>query len=112
MRIKIVETKGWQVPERLIGETIAIHVGKQTLRRPGNAIELDFSARVGDDWPNIVPAGAVVANATIAGMARIAGVYAGGGFAVNDARTECAVEMGSRPTSSSPWGDHSPGRWL
>ena len=67
--IKTVETRSWAVPTRLVGQTIAIHAGKRVVRKPGVAVEDEMRARLGEDWHRTIPAGAVLATATLAGMA-------------------------------------------
>ena len=69
--IKTVETRSWPAPERLLGQTIAIHAGRRVVRQPGEAIERELRARLGEDWIRTVPTGAVVATAVLAGMARV-----------------------------------------
>ncbi len=68
--MKNVETRSWPAPEWLLGQTIAIHAGKRVVRRPGHRIEREMRDRVAPDWSRTIPAGAVMATATLAGMAR------------------------------------------
>ena len=62
--IKTVETRSWPAPERLLGQVIAIHAGKRTVRRPGEYIEQKLRARLGEEWNRTIPAGAVLATVT------------------------------------------------
>ena len=68
--VKTVETRSWPAPARLVGQRIAVHAGKYLVRRPGDAIERELRARWGEEWRVIIPTGAVVATAVLAGMAR------------------------------------------
>ena len=110
--VKNVEIRSWPVPERLLGQVIAVHAGKQVVRRPGDRIEQELRARLGQDWSRAIPTGAVLATATLAGMARVEYVGLASGHAVHEAGTEmgCAAGMGRTPID--PWCDFSPGRWL
>ena len=69
--IKTVETRSWPAPARLVGQRIAVHAGKPLVRRAGAAIERELLARWVDDWRVIIPTGAVVATAVLAGMAQV-----------------------------------------
>ena len=69
--VKNVETRSWAAPGRLLGQTIAIHAGKRVVRLPGDHIEHELRGRLGEDWSRTIPAGAVVATTTLAGMARV-----------------------------------------
>ena len=110
--IKNVETRSWPAPERLLGQTIAIHAGKRVVRQPGAAIERELRARLGEDWRSTMPTGAVVATATLAAVARVAYVDPTTGHAVHDGRTEVGRAPGRGRTPIDPWGDFSSGRWL
>ena len=63
--VKTVETRAWPAPARLVGQTIAIHAGKRVLRKPGVAVENQLRARLGEDWHRTIPAGVVLATATL-----------------------------------------------
>ena len=110
--IKTVETRSWPAPERLLGRIIAVHAGRRLVRRPGECIERELRARLGEDWIRAMPAGAVLATGTLAGMARVEYVDPMTGHAVHDIDTEmgCAVRTGR--TLIDPWGDFNAGRWL
>ena len=110
--VKTVETRSWPAPERLLGQTIAVHAGKRVVKQPGGPVELEMLARLGGDWQRAVPAGAVLATAVLAGMARVAYVDHVTGHAVHDSRTETGCTMGLGRTRIDPWGDFSAGRWL
>ena len=110
--VKTVETRSWPAPERLLGQTIAIHAGKRVVRQPGAAIERELRARLGEDWIRTIPAGAVAATATLAGMAQVEHVDPMNGHALHDGRTEMGRAAGRGRTPVDPWGDFSPGRWL
>ena len=110
--IKTVETRSWPAPARLIGQTIAIHAGKRAVRKPGVAVEDEMRARLGEDWHRTIPAGAVLATATLAGMARVKRVDPRAGLAVHDLSTEAGCAVGLGQTRIDPWGDFSAGRWL
>ena len=110
--IKTVETRSWPAPERLLGQVIAVHAGKRVVRRPGDRIERELRARLGDDWSRTIPARAVLATVTLAGMARVEYVDPMTGHAVHDGPTEVGCAAGSGRTPIDPWGDFSSGRWL
>ena len=110
--VKTVETRSWPAPERLLGQVIAIHAGRRVVRRPGHRIEGKLRDRVGRDWSRAIPSGAVVATATLAGMAQVKYVDPMTGHAVHDDSTEVGCAVGRGRTSVDPWGDFSPGRWL
>ena len=69
-------------------------------------------ARLGKDWHRTIPAGAVLATATLAAMARVERVDPRIGLAVHDPATEVGCAVGLGQTRIDLWGDHSPGRWL
>ena len=94
--LKTVETRSWPAPARLVGQRIAVHAGKRLVRRPGDAIERELRARWGDDWRVIIPTGAVVATAVLAGMAQVVHIDPLTGHAVHDPGAEvgCAVGTG------------------
>ena len=110
--IKTVETRSWPAPERLLGQVIAIHAGKRVVRRPGDRIERELRAWLGEEWSRAIPAGAVLATGTLAGMARVAYVDQTSGHAVHEAGTEMGCAVGTGRTPIDPWGDFSAGRWL
>ena len=82
--LKAVETRSWPAPARLVGQRIAVHAGKRVVRRPGEAIEKELRAHWGDDWQVIIPNGAVVATAVLAGMAQVARDDLPEGYVVHD----------------------------
>ena len=110
--IKTVETRSWPAPERLLGQTIAIHAGKRVARDPGVAVENEMRVRLGKDWRRTIPAGAVLATAVLAGMARVDRVDPRVGHALHDLSTEAGCAVGLGQTRVDPWGDFSAGRWL
>ena len=110
--VKTIETRSWPAPARLIGQTIAIHAGKRVVRQPSVPIEEELQARLGEEWRRTIPAGAVLATAVLAGMARVAHVDLLTGHAVHDGRTEVGCAVRSGWTLIDPWGDFRPGRWL
>ena len=110
--LKNVETRSWPAPVSLLGQTFAIHAGKRLVRQPGEAIERELRARLGEDWVRTIPTGAVVATATLAGMARVKYVDLASGHAVHDVDTEMGCAVGAGRTEIDPWGDFSAGRWL
>ena len=110
--IKTVETRSWPAPERLLGQVIAIHAGKRVVRRPGECIERELRAHWIEDWSRTIPTGAVVATATLAGMARVEYVDPISGRAMHEAVTETGCAAGRGRTGIDPWGDFSAGRWL
>ena len=110
--LKTVETRSWPAPERLLEQTIAIHAGRRVVRRPGDRIEQELRDRVGEDWIRTIPAGVVLATATLAGMARVKYVDLTSGHAVHDDGTEMGCAVGAGRTEIDPWGDFSSGRWL
>lgn len=110
--IKSVETRSWPAPARLVGQRIAIHAGKRLVLQPGDAIERELRALSGEDWRVIIPTGAVLATAVLAGMARVARADLLEGCAVHDDGTEIGCAAGRGRTPIDPWGDFSCGRWL
>ena len=112
LRMKNVETRSWPAPERLLGQVIAIHAGKRVVRRPGDRIERELRDRMSQAWRRAIPAGAVVATATLAGMARVEYVDPMTGHTVHDNHTEAGCAAGRGRTPIDPWGDFSAGRWL
>ena len=110
--IKTVETRSWPAPARLLGQTIAVHAAKLVVGEPGPDIEAAMAGRVGGDWRSVVPAGMVVATATLAGMARVARVNPAHSYATHEPGTEAGGAVGQGESPIDPWGDFSPGRWL
>ena len=110
--VKTVETRSWPAPVRLLGQRIAVHAGKRLVRQPGERIEQELRSRWGEDWRLIIPTGAVVATAVLAGMAQVERTDLEEGCAVHDSGTEVGSAVGMRRTSIDPWGDFSAGRWL
>ena len=110
--IKTVETRSWPAPARLVGQRIAVHAGKRLVRQPGERIERELLAQWGEDWRVIIPTGAVVATATLAGMARVEYVDLPSGHAMHDIGTETGYAGGAARTRIDHWGDFSAGRWL
>ena len=110
--IKAVETRSWPAPERLIGQTIAIHAGKKIVKQPGCLVEKEMLVRIGRDWRRAIPSGVVVATATLSGVARVTCINATGRCAVHDLSTEVGCAVGLGQTRIDTWGDFSPGRWL
>ena len=110
--IKTVETRSWPAPARLLGQTIAIHAGKRVARETEPVIESALVELVGADWRSIIPAGAVVATATLAGLARVERVNCARSSATHDPGAENGCAVGQLKTPIDPWGDFSPGRWL
>ena len=110
--LKAVETRSWPAPARLVGQRIAVHAGKRVVRRPGEAIEKELRAHWGDDWQVIIPNGAVVATAVLAGMAQVARDDLPEGYVVHDPGAEVGCAAGRGRTPVDPWGDFSAGRWL
>ena len=110
--IKTVETRSWPAPARLVGQRVAVHAGKRLVRQPGDTIERELRARWGEDWRVVVPTGAVVATAVLAGMARVSHMDQSSGHAVHDDSTEVGCAAGRGRTPVDPWGDFSADRWL
>ena len=110
--LKNVETRSWPAPSRLVGRRIAVHAGKRLVRRPGDAIERELRACLGVDWRVIIPTGAVVATAVLAGMAQVEYMDPVTVHAVHDDSTGVGCAMGTGRTPIDPWGDFSAGRWL
>ena len=66
-RLKRHETRGWKLPDRLVGERIAIHAAK---KKPSRAFERSdlgrlCAAEFGADWRETLPYGAIVATVTL-----------------------------------------------
>ena len=95
-----------------MGQTIAVHAGKRVLRQPGVPIERELRAHLGEDWQRTIPAGAVLATAVLARMAKVKYVSPTTGYAVHDGRTEVRCAVGLGRTRIDPWGDFGPGCWL
>ncbi len=110
--LKTVETRSWPAPARLVGQRIAIHAGKRLVRQPGDAIERELRVRLGENWRVIVPTGAVLATAVLAGMVRVSHIDLSSRHAVHDDSTEVGCAAGRGRTLIDPWGDFSAGRWL
>ncbi len=110
--LKTVETRSWPAPERLIGQTIAVHAAQRMARRPEAPIEEALLAGVGSDWRRTIPTGAVLATARLTGLARVECVDLATGQAVHDGRTEVGYAADLGQTRIDPWGDFGPGRWL
>ena len=110
--LKNVETRSWPAPVSLLGQTFAIHAGKRLVRQPGECIEQELRARLGEEWNRAIPTGVVLATATLAGMARVEYVDPMTGHAVHDVGTEMGCAAGTGRTLIDPWGDFRPGRWL
>ena len=110
--LKTVETRSRPAPAGLAGQRIAVHAGKRLVRRPGECIERELVARWGDDWRVIIPTGAVVATAVLAGMARVARTDLPEGCAVHDPGAEVGCVVGTGRTPIDPWGDFNSDRWL
>ena len=110
--LKTVETRSWPAPARLVAQRIAIHAGKRVVRQPGDAIERELRARLGEDWRLTMPTGAVLATAVLAGMTQVADMDLRAGYVVHDLSTEVGCAVGTRRTPLYPWGGFSSGRWL
>ena len=110
--VKRVETRSWPAPEWLLGQTIAIHAAGRVVRRPGDAVDQELRARLGEEWSRAIPAGAVLATATLAGMARVDYVDPMTTHAVHDVGTEMGCAVGVARTPIDPWGDCNSHRWL
>ena len=110
--LKMVETRSWPAPARLVGQRIAVHVGKRLIRQPGGRIERELQAQWGEDWRRNIPTGAVLATAVLAGMAQVARADLLAGCAAHDPWGEVGYAAGRRRTPIDPWGDFSAGRWL
>ena len=107
--LKNVETRSWPAPEPLLGQVIAVHAGNRVVRRPSECIEQELRARLGKEWSRAIPTGAVVATATLAGMARVEDMDLTSDHTVHDGDTEMGFAAGTGRTSIDPWGDFSPG---
>ena len=101
--IKTIETRSWPPPRNLIGQTISIHAGLRLQPNPGPEIDAILRQTHGTDWRHHLPAGAVVATATISGICQVAGLAA-------DARQ--VITRCGRIVTADPYGDFSTGRWL
>ena len=110
--IKTVETRSWPPPVRLLEQNIAIHAAKLVVREPGPAIDAAMVGLMGEDWRRVIPAGMVVATATLAGMARVERANLADGYATHEPGTEAGCTVGKGKSRIDPWGDFSPGRWL
>ena len=110
--LKTVETRSWPAPARLMGQRIAVHAGKRLVRQPGERIERELLAQWGENWRGIIPIGAVVATATLAGMAQVEYMDLLSGHAMHVIGTETGFAGGAARIRIDPWGDFRPGRWL
>ena len=95
-----------------VAERRAVHAGKRLVRQQGERIEQELLAQWGEDWRVIIPTGAVVATATLAGIAQVECVDPPSGHAVPDPWAEVGCAAGRGRTPIDPWGDFSSGRWL
>ena len=102
----------WASPARLVGQRIAIHAGRRVVRQPGAAIERELREHLGNDWRRAVPAGAVLATATLAGVAKVERVDLLTNLAIHDISTEIGHTVPLGGTNIDPWGDFSPCQWL
>ena len=94
--------RSWPAPERLVSQTIAVHAGKRVVRKPGVAVENEMWDHLGEDWHRTIPAGTVLATATLAGMAGVADVNLLTGHAVHDGSTEAGSAVGLGRLGSIP----------
>lgn len=65
---KRIETRSWKPPASLIGQKLAIHAGKRMVQLPASLYpEYNAALRrhLGENWTVTIPAGAVVAVATL-----------------------------------------------
>lgn len=65
---KLIETRSWQPSKDLIGQRIAIHAGKQIVHISDHMYpdyNIAVRARLGPDWADKLPTGAIVAIATL-----------------------------------------------
>ncbi len=110
--LKTVETRSWPAPARLVGQRIAVHAGRRVVRQPGAAIERELREHLGNDWRRAVPAGAVLATATLAGVAKVERVDLLTNQAIHDVSIGIGHGVPLGGTNIDPWGDFSPDRWL
>lgn len=108
--IKRFEARHWPPPARLVGRRIAIHAAARRVPRDFDpALAQAVSEALGDlDWPHVLPFGAVVCSAVLAGAYRIGGRRTAGRADVD------AAVPGSAPLAAiaiDSFGDYSRGRW-
>ena len=110
--IKTAETRSWPAPERLLGQTIAIHAARRMVRRPDDRIERALRDRLGRGL-------AEGYSHRCGGGHRHTGRHAPGGLrgcndcpAAHDVGIEMGCAVGVARTLIDPWGDFSAGRWL
>ena len=118
--VKQYETRSWKPPWHLIGQRIAIHAAKRKITTEPYPFGLpsdvfhEMDKRYGRMWWNILPYGAIVATAELAGFFHIEG------YADKDQKQVIGVwedrqVIGQKETiDTDPFGDYSPGRyaWL
>lgn len=101
--IKTIETRSWPPPRNLMGQTVAIHAGCKLQPNLGPEIEAILRLTHSDHWRRRLPAGSVVATATVRGACQVTGLAAGTGQAI----TRCGQII-----ATDPYGDFRAGRWL
>ena len=101
--IKTIETRSWPPPRDLIGQTIAIHAGRTLEPNPGPEIDAILRQTHGERWQHQLPAGAVLATATVSRACQVAGPVPDSGQVI----TRCGQLI-----ATDPYGDFSAGRWL
>ena len=113
--IKTIETRSWPPPRNLMGQTVAIHAGRTLQPNPGPEIEAILRLTHSVHWRRRLPAGAVVATATVRGSCQVTGLAAGTVQAI----TRCGQIIATTPTGisepdggygSSPTSARSPNR--
>jgi len=109
--VKPFETRGWPPPRRLIGARVAIHAARRPTERDFDpATAAAIAAALNDPgWPDLLPRGAVLCSAVLAGAYRVGEETAAGHAAV------IAMVPGSPAVAAidtDPFGDFSPGRWV
>ena len=101
--VKTIETRSWAPPRSLISQMLAIHAGRKVHPNLGPVIDAILRQTHGEQWQRQLPAGAVVATATISCTCQVAGHAADTGQVTTGCRQIIATD---------PYADFSAGRWL
>ena len=110
--IKLIETRSWFPHRSQIGQRIAIHAG---MKKPipsefvsDSLVSIYLASRMGKEWADEIPFGAVVATAVLADVMQVTWI---------DEAFDPPIAHGVYPSVPrtapvDPWGDFSVGRYL
>ena len=108
MGIKLIETRVWRPPARVLHKPMAIHAGMTIADDKtigGTQVEAKIIELLGVEWRAIIPTGAVVATAVVTNGYKTAGFINNGYVRVLDGKRYAKVKH-------DPYGDFSDERWL